>query len=763
MENKSKIIGKPIDRIDGRLKVTGAAKYTAEFNQPQMAYAFPVSATIAKGTITSFNESAAKAASGVLTIITHENARRLRPADAMEMLKVGVLIGEYLAPFQDNKIHYYGQTVALVVAETYEQARCAAALLKVNYATEKAAIDLQTELPKGYRPQNFMGEEAQINAGKAAAPLAAAPVKFEQTYTTPTENHHPMEPHATVAVWEGDEKLMLYDATQGVVNTGATASYFFSLKPENVRVMSPFLGGGFGCKGLWLQTIMAAMAANAVKRPVKLVTTRQMMQTNTGRRSETSQKIALGANREGKLSVIRHHSDSYTNLTAFFEPSGKQTAVLYDSPVREITYQVAKLNVGTPTFMRAPGEAPGMFALESALDELAHELKLDPIALRVLNHTTVDPMKKHPFSGDNLRDCYKIGAEKFGWTNRKMQPRMNRNGKYLVGYGMAAATYPAGRSSATARVQLLANGEVKVSSATQDIGTGTYTIMAQTAADGLGISVEKITVQLGDSTLPNGPLSGGSQTTASVQPAIIAACEMLLKDLMNLAIADTKSKLNGKRAEEIAFVDAKFYIKGDESKSDSYADILRRNNKTMLEACTTAMPASGSGLGSPVAPCMIAPTAKEENSDDKKYSFHSFGAQFAEVWVDEDLGIISVKRFTSVQDIGRVLNEKTARSQVIGGVIFGIGQALTEETEHDPRYGNPVTRTLGDYHVPVQLDVPEIDVFFINKPDAHISTQGARGVGEIGITGVAAAIANAVFNATGKRLRDLPFMPDKLI
>ena len=757
------VIGKPINRIDARLKVTGAAKYAAEFNQPQTAYAFPVSATIAKGAITNFDSSAAMKSSGVLTIITHENARRLKPADAMEMLKVGVLIGEYLAPLQDNRVHYYGQTVALVVAETYEQARCAAALVQVNYAKEKAATDLETELPKGFKPQQFLGAPAQVNTGKAAAPLRAAPVKFEQTYTTPTENHHPMEPHATVAVWEADDKLMLYDATQGVVNTRSTAAYFFSLKPENVRVMSPFLGGGFGCKGLWLQPIMAAIAAHAVKRPVKLAVTRQMMQTSTGRRSETVQKVALGASRAGKLQVIRHHSDSYTNLTAFFEPSGKQTEVLYDSPVREITYTVAKLNVGTPTFMRAPGEAPGMFALESALDELAYELKLDPIALRILNHTTVDPMKKHPFSGDNLRDCYLIGAEKFGWANRKMQPRSVRSGKYLIGYGMAAATYPAGRSSATARVQLLANGDVKVSSATQDIGTGTYTTMAQTAADALGVAVEKITVQLGDSSLPNGPLSGGSQTTASIQPAIIAACEMLRKDLMSLALADKQSKLNGRKMEEIAFVDAKFYVVGDESKTDSYADILRRNNKPMLEACTTAMPASGSGLGSPVAPCMIAPAEKEENSDDKKYSFHSFGAQFAEVWVDEDLGTIRVKRFTSVQDIGRVLNEKTARSQVIGGVIFGIGQALTEETHHDVRYGNPVTRSFADYHIPANLDVPEIDVHFINKPDAHISTQGARGVGEIGITGVAAAIANAVFNATGKRLRDLPLTPDKLL
>lgn len=757
------LIGKPVDRIDARLKVTGAAKYAAEFNQTQMAYVFPVSATIAKGTITSFDQSASEKSAGVVKILTHLNARKLNPADPMAMMKAGTLAGEYLAPLQDNRVHYFGQTIALVVAETYEQARCAAMLLKVNYAQEKAATDIKIELPKGFKPEQFLGEEAQINAGKAAIPLASAPVKFEQTYITPTEQHHPMEPHGTVAVWEGADKLTLYDATQGVINTRSMAAYFFNLKPENVRVISPFIGGGFGSKGLWMQTIMAALAADAVKRPVKIAVTRQMMQNITGRRSETHQKVALGASRDGKLQVIRHHSDSYTNLTQFFEPSGKQTAVLYNSPLREITYQVAKLNLGTPTFMRAPGEAPGTFALESAVDELAYQLKMDPIEFRVLNHTTIDPLTKHPYSSDYLRDCYRVGAEKFGWANRKMEPRLNRNGRYLVGYGTATATYPAGRSAASATVQMTANGAVKVMCATQDIGTGTYTTMAQTAADALGVPLSKITVELGDSNLPNGPLSGGSQTTASVQPAVIAACEMLRKDLMTLAMADKQSKINNRRMEEIDFVDAKFFVRGDESKSDTYADILRRNNKTMLEACTTAMPASGSGLGSPVAPCSIVPVNTEENSDNKKYSFHSFGAQFAEVWVDEELGRIHVKRFTSVQDIGRVLNEKTARSQVIGGVIFGLGQALTEETVHDLRFGNPVVRTFGDYHIPVNLDVPEIDVYFINKPDPHISTQGARGVGEIGITGVAAAVANAVFNATGKRLRNLPFTPDKLL
>ena len=757
------ITGKPIDRVDGRLKVTGAAKYAAEFNQPRMAYAFPVCSTIAKGTIAGFDISAAGSAAGVLEIITHQNARRLKPADSEAITKIGGLLGEYLAPLQDNKVHYFGQIVALIVAETYEQARFVAALLKINYAKENFAIDLKAELPKGYQPEKSLGEEAQINAGKAAPMIRAAPVKIEQTYTTPMENHHPMEPHATVAVWDAGGKLTLYDATQGVENTRAVTSYFLGLEPENVRVVSPFVGGGFGCKGFWLQFLLAAMAAQTVKRPVKLVVTRQMMQTSTGRRGETIQKIQLGAQTDGKLLVIRHHIDTCTNLTDFFEPSGKQTKTLYQAPLREITYQVAKLNVGTPTFMRAPGEASGSFALESAMDEMAYELKIDPVEFRVLNHTELDPLKKHRFSSDFLVECYRTGAERFGWGQRKMQPRQTRSGRYLVGMGMAAATYPALRKSATARVSMTVDGKVVVLCGTQDMGTGTYTILAQTAADALGVPVERITVRIGDTNLPPAPTSGGSRTTASVNPAVLAAGEMLRKDLMGLAIVDAKSKLNGRRAEELAFADQKFFVKGDASKSDSYADIMRRNNKTTVEVCATSMPASGSGAGESVAPCSPAPANTEENFDDKKYSFHSFGAQFAEVLVDEELGAIKVKRFTSVQDVGRIMNEKTARSQIIGGVIFGLGQALMEETKHDTRFGNPVIRTLADYHVPVNLDVPPIDVHFIGKPDPHISPIGARGVGEIGIVGVAAAVANAVFNATGRRLRDLPLTLDKLL
>lgn len=756
--------GKPISRIDGRLKVTGKATYAAEFNQPAMAYAFPVRATIAKGRIISLDDAAIRKEPGVITVISYKNALKLKPLDMPAQAKAGAaFLGESLPPLQDNKVHYTGQFIAVVVAESYEQARTAAYKLKVRYAVDKAAIDLKTELPNSKKPTRFMGDDAQVNAGKASAPLATAIHRVDNTYSTPVEHHHPMEPHATVAVWEGTDKLTLYDATQGVGLTSAIAAYFLGLPSENVRVIAPFVGGGFGSKGLWLHTLLVAMSAKAAGRPVKLALTRQMMQTNVGHRAATIQRVSLGTDSAGLLSVLRHHTDTYNNLTEFFEPSGKQSLVLYKTPLREVTYNVAKLNRGTPTFMRAPGETPGTFALESAMDEMAYQLKMDPVAFRIANHTTKDPMKGHDFSSEFLIDCYRIGAEKFGWSARSIEPRQKRNGKYLVGYGMATATYPGGRSAASVKVSMTANGEVTLMTASIDIGTGTYTVLAQTAADALGVPVNRIQVKIGDSTLPAAPLAGGSQTTASIHPAALEACVLLRNNLAALAIADSASQLNGRKPEELGYADGKLFVIGDEKKTDSYAAIMSRSKQAEVEACATTLPVSGAGLAVPSPICTPREIPADQNSDVKHYAFHSFGAQFAEVWVDEDLGTIRVKRFTSVQDVGRIMNEKTARSQIIGGVIFGIGAALTEATEYDKRWGNPVVRTLADYHVPVNLDVPPIDVHFIGKADPHISPIGARGIGEIGITGVAAAIANAVFNATGKRLRDLPLTPDKLV
>lgn len=761
---KTEVIGKPLDRKDGRAKVTGAAKYAAEFGVNNVAYAYPIRSTVGNGTITQIDTSAAEKAGGVLQIITHENAARLKAINPAELYKTGGFIGEMILPMQDNKVNYFGQYIALAIAETYEQARTAAELVKITYDKKPPAIDLKTEMPKAEKPKAGFGGDVQLNEGKTAGIIQSSPVKIEQTYSTRTENHHPMEPHATIAVWDGDDKLLLYDATQGVKGVQGIASYFFDLKSENVQVMSPFVGGGFGCKGSqWAHILMTIMAAKAVKRPVKFVLTRQMMVTNVGRRPETIQTVALASDKSGKLAAIRHENKSYKSFSSYFEESGKQTEVLYNAPMREITYKIVKFNVNSPTFMRAPGETPGTFALESAMDELAHELKIDPIDLRVLNHTANDPLSKKPFSSEYLKECYALGAEKFGWQNRKAQPRQTRDGKYLVGYGMATATYPGIRSTASCKIQMMIDGSVKVLSATQDIGTGTYTIMAQTAADVLGVPVERVAVEIGDSNLPPAPVSGGSTTAASVTAAVLTAGNMLKDDLMKLAIADEKSKLKGRNAAEIEFANAAFFIKTDKSKTDSYTDIMRRNNKVMMEVCATSVPQNGGGLGGNFAPCDPDQFTKETDADASSYSFHSFGAQFAEVRVDEDLGTIRVKRFTSVHDAGTILNEKTARSQIIGGVIYGLGQCLMEETLYDKRWANPIQRNLADYHIPSNLDVPPIEVFFIGKPDPHISPIGARGIGEIGITGVAAAVANAVFNATGKRLRDLPLTPDKLL
>ena len=755
------VIGKPIDRKDARLKVTGAARYAAEFSQTNLAYAFPVRSTIGNGRIINIDLSAAEKSSGVLSVLTHKNAPRLKQINVMEVAQYGTIPGEMLLPLQEDVIHYVGQYVALVVAETYEQARQAAALVKVEYEQKKAAIEIENA-PTKFKPEKFFGfEDAQPKRGDANGAMNSAAVKFEQNYSTPVENHHPMETHATIAVWDNGGALTVYDATQAVMGTQIVMAQTLGVDLGKVRIISPFVGGGFGCKGLvWMHPVLAAMAAQAVKRPVKIVLTRQMMQTNIGHRGETKQQVALGANRDGRLTAIRHLNETYTsNLSEFFEPSGLTTRLIYACPNVEITHEVARLNVGTPTPMRAPGESPGSFAIESAMDELAQELKIDPIQLRLTNHADVNPQTNQPWSSKKLKECYRIGAEKFGWSKRKSEPRQMRDGRFLVGYGMATASYPGYRANASARVRLNADGTAVVSSATQDIGTGTYTVIAQIASEFLGIPVERIEVKIGDSSLPPAPTSGGSQSVASVGPAVQAACAAVRKKIYETVSKDNASPFFGKAENEIAFGDGRMFLKSDASKGGTYQEILGRAKRAFVEECVTSNMAGQQSS----APCSPFTAAPEENGDVKKYAFQSFGAQFAEVGVDEDLGIVRVRRFTSVQDIGRVMNEKTARSQVYSGVIYGIGMALMEETHYDPRNARPVVRNLADYHVPVHLDVPPIDVHFIGEPDPHINTLGARGIGEIGITGVAAAIANAVFNATGKRVRDLPITPDKIL
>lgn len=755
-----KIIGKPIDRVDGILKVTGRAKYAAEYTHKKIAYAFPVLSKIASGEVAAIDSLDAEKAPGVLTVLTHKNAPRLQAIDLESAQKAGALYGEMLVPLQDAKIFYANQYIALVVAESYEQARFAAQLVKVGYKETKPATDYELE-PK-VEPASPRGKQQIV--GEPATAFDSAEFKFNQTYKIETEQHHPMEPHSTIAAWEG-EKLTVYDATQAVHAKRHIIAQLFNLPRENVRVISAFIGGAFGTKAMfWGHQPLAVMAAKAVKRPVKLVLTRPMMHNCTGNRGATKQTIYLGASRDGKLISRRHITETYVSKlddrrSEYLELAGANTNCAYACDNIEITHQVARLNINSPTPMRAPGESSGLFALESAMDELAFELKIDPVELRLINFSRIHPFTKLPFSSKQLKECYTEGAAKFGWERRKSAPRQVRDGQWLVGYGMATAMYPGYRMSSSARVRVNADGTVIVQTAAHDLGTGTYTTAAQTAAEFLGVSIERIKVQLGDTDLPEATMAGGSRTTATVIPAIQAACEAVRRKIFAAAARDNSSVFFGRTLLEIEFKDGDLVLKSDGKKSESFAAILKRAKLDSIEECVTVNPTGQQSNAS----CSITELEDDQKADTKTWDFHSFGAQFVEVGVNESVGIVRVRRVLSYHDCGRIMNEKTARSQAIGGVVMGIGMTLMEETAYDKRNGRSVTRNLADYHVPVNADAPAVEVYFTNKPDFKNNPLGARGVGEIAMTGVAPAIANAIFNATGKRLRDLPLTPDKFM
>ena len=754
-----KIIGQPVNRVDGLLKVTGQAKYAAEYSHRNIAYAYPVLSKIASGRIAEIDVSAAEKAPGVITVLTHKNALKLQPFDVDQSVKTGSLLGELLLPLQDTKIFYANQYIGLIVAETYEQARYAAELVKVNYQETELAIDLEKE-PK---VNSTSPRAKQVIVGTPTEAFDSAPIKINQVYTVATENHHPMEPHSIIAAWEG-EKLTVYNATQGVNSSRHLIAQTFGVPKENVRVIAAYIGGAFGTKAMfWAHEPLAVMAAKVTKRPVKFVLTRPMMQSCTGNRGATKQTLYLGSSPDGKLISRRHITDTYVarlddRRTEYLEFAGGNTNSAYACPNIEITHQVALLNVNSPAPMRAPGEAPGLFALESAMDELAYELKIDPVELRLINFGEVNPISKLPYSSKQLKECYEQGALKFGWNKRQAAPRQTRDGQWLVGYGMATAMYPGNRSPSSARIRINADGTVLVQTAAHDLGTGTYTIIAQTAAEFLGVPIEKIKVELGDSDLPSSTLAGGSRTAATVIPAIQAACEAVSRKLFETAVRTNSVVFNGRTFAEIETRDGGLFLKSEKAQGNTFTEILNKSGANFVEECVTVNTAAQKSN----EPCYVAQSPDDQGADTKKYDFHSFGAQFAEVGVNESIGVVRVRRFLSYHDCGRIMNEKTARSQAMGGVVMGIGMALSEETHYDLRNGRSVTRNLADYHVPVNADVPPIEVYFTNKPDFKINPLGIRGVGEIAMTGVAPAIVNAIFNATGKRLRDLPITPDKL-
>lgn len=741
-----RVLGKPINRVDGRLKITGAAKYAAEVNPPGVLHAVPVRSRIASGLIVDIDTTATEAAPGVRAVITHLNAPKLKEPKAAQMAGGGIR-NELRLPLSDDKIHYAGQFVAVVVANTLEHARAAASLVAIRYAGAPPALEAREVADQAKKPKTNNGESVQLEKGDVTKVFSDQNlVIVENVYETPQETHSPMEPSATVADWVADDRLILHDATQYVKGVQDIVAKAFDLKRENVRVLSPFIGGAFGCKGaVWPHVILAAMAAKVAHAPVKLALSRHDMFTATGHRTPTRQTVGLAATPDGKLAGIRHQIETLTSpVGEFIESVGaRSTGVLYASPAIAVEEKIFPVNVATPTFMRAPGECPGTFAVECAMDELAVALKMDPVALRVLNHADVHPISEKPWSTKHLKDAYQLGSEKFGWAKRTPEPRSMTDHGMLVGWGMATATYPGYKMSAEARLRLNADGTALVQCAAHDLGTGAYTVLTQISAEAIGLPVEKVTVEIGNSDLPFGPVAGGSNTTATVGSAIYDAAATLHKNLAKLAVDADGSPLHGVSSGKLVMVEpGKLGVEGDSARSDTFENILRRSGKPFVE---------GEGKFSP--PLLSKP----------KFAFQSFGAHFCAVRIDPELPRVQVSRVISVMDCGRVMNAKTARSQILGGVVMGIGMALLEETVLDPATGIPATRNLADYHVPVNADIPDIEVHFVGEPDFEFNPMGARGMGEIGITGVAAAVANAVYHATGIRVRKLPITLEKLL
>ncbi len=739
----STVVGSSISRKDGVLKITGQARYAADHPIKNVAHAIALMSTIARGRITSIDSAAAAKAPGFLAILHHGNVPKVYRAS--NDVKSATKPGEVRVVFEDDRVYYGGQYVAVVVAESLQQAQFAASLVKITYDAEAPAVEIGKAKDSLYDPGESFGDKLAYQRGKPEAAYQASAIQHEATYTTPTEHHNPMEPSASIAEWSGDE-LTLYETTQWVVGARNTVAEMLGIPLEKVHIVSPFIGGGFGCKGfIWPHTLLSAIAAKAVGRPVKLNLTRKQMFSACGHRSETIQKISLGANAEGRLNAIMHDSTVYTSIVdEFVESCGATIKQLYSCPNVQIAHHAARLNIATPTPMRGPGENPGLFAFESAMDELAYKVKTDPVRLRLLNHADKNEHTGQPFSSKYLKECYQVAGDQFGWSKRNPEPGSMRDGKLLVGWGMATATYPGMRSPGAAKVRILQDGSAIVSSATQDMGGGTYTTMAQVVADVTGIAIGRVRSQLGDSQLPPAPVSGGSMTTASVLPAVKKAAEGALKKLIHAAVANDKSPLHGRKEEEITAAEGRVFTKGSAPESGIlYADVLKGQMLAAVEGESALQP----------------------GEERKKYAFQSFGAQFVEVIVDPEIAKITVSRVSSAFDVGRIINLKTARSQAYSGIIMGIGMALMEHTIYDQRDGTVVNSNLADYAVPVNADIHSIDVSFIDKPDPYIDDQGmgARGVGEITVTGVAAAIANAVYHATGKRMRELPISPDKLL
>lgn len=732
-------LGEQQSRVDGPDKVRGAARFAAEVAMENLLYAAFVHSTIARGRIADIDVSAAEAAPGVALVMTYRNAPKMSVPPPIGMTNLKAAGNHTLPIMQDPEIRWNGQVVAVVLAETREQADHAATLVRVRYDSAQGRTRFEEGKASAYTPESILVERNRLEKGGPSRKFAEAAFKIDTVYTTPWENHNPIEPHAATIVWR-DGKLIVHDATQMIHGTAGSLAKIFGLNAGDVEVSSPYVGGGFGAKGLWDHQILGAAAAKLADRPVRVALSRASMHRLIGGRMQTEQRVALAANADGKLNALLHHGYGVRPLHSICDEGFTLTGrSLYASESFDIVQHYIDLDLLANSFMRGPGETPGTFAIECAMDELAHAIGMDPIELRRRNVATRDPVSGAPHSQGAMMEAYDLGATRIGWNRRLAEPSARREGEWLIGMGCASGTFPFMRMPGTSvRITIDASGNAHVASAAHEMGMGTATVQRQHAADRLGLPLDRVTVTIGDSSLPFASFAGGSSQTASLAAAISAASAKLVAELMRMAGNDTP--LAGLKPSEVEFADGGVRSVGDHARQESFASILRRGNRSDLSV-----------VGESGAPLEIM-----------KYSMHSTSANFCELRVSEVTGEIRVDRLVGAFDCGRILNAKTASSQFKGGMIMGLGMALTEETLLDERTGRILSTSLADYHVPVHLDVPDIDVLWTDIPDPR-TPLGARGIGEIGTTGVAAAIANAVFNATGKRVRDLPLTLDKLI
>lgn len=738
-------VNKPIDRIDGKAKVTGTATYAAEYQLGKTAYGFLVGSTIAKGRIKSIDIKAAQKAPGVLAVLTYQNAPKIPGYDTGKDPSKPPVGGQPLRIFHHNEILYYDQPIALVIADTYERVRYAAALVKAEYEKEKHQTDLEKGLDKAKIPGEG-GNEDYVRGNKDAYKNAA--VKVEQEYYLPMEVHSPMELGSIIAHWEGDDKVTVYTKTQGVQDTQRSVADAFKLPLQNVTVHAEYVGGAFGMAlRTWPYEIAAILGAKKLGRPVKIVLSREQMFTNVGSRPETIQKIGIGATQDGKLIGLTHEAKGHTSAyEEFTEATVNVSKFLYACPNVTTRYRLVPLNTCTPIWMRGPGEATGCFALESAIDELSYALNIDPLVLRVLNHADTDPENGKPWSSKYLKECYQMGAERIGWNNRKQQPGAVQDGEWLVGYGMGCGAFGAFRWGAMVKAKLQSDGTLLLQCSVNDMGPGTATMMTKIASDTSGIPVNKIKVQMGSTTLPPGPTQGGSATTATVGTAVHDVCLDLKQKITEWANKEGsilhKPGAQNLVAEDLYLLDGRVALASDQSVFMSYQDLFKQNNITELE---------------------LTKESRGGGPDADKYSMYSFSVHFVKLQVHPATGRVRINQVVTCADAGTIVNEKTAASQMIGGAVGGLGMALMEETVFDQRYGKIMTNSLADYHVPVHADIPKVEVLFVNKKDPYTNPMGSKGLGEIALIGMAPAVANAIFNATGKRIRALPITPDKLI